>query len=90
MTESFAEEYDDTVALVREDAVERESVVTAQVVAASVVRAEGDRVEALLFVNQTTEAADLEEPRVDLNRVVVTLVPAGEADRWLVEDLDAL
>lgn len=90
MTESFAKEYDDTIALVREDAVERESVVTAEVVAASVVSATRDRVEALLFVNQTTEAADLEEPRVDLNRVVVTLVPAAEADRWLVEDIDAL
>lgn len=90
MTESFAREYDDTVALVREDAVDRESVVTAEVVAASVVSATQDRVEALLFVNQTTEASDLEEPRVDLNRVVVTLVPAGEADRWLVDDLDAL
>jgi len=90
MTEGFAKEYDDTVTLVREDAVERESVVTAEVVAASVVSAAEDRVEALLFVNQTTEAADLEEPRVDLNRVVVTLVPAREADRWLVEDLDAL
>ncbi len=90
MTETFAKEYDDTVALVQEDAVDRESVVTAEVVAASVVSATEDRVEALLFVNQTTEAADLEEPRVDLNRVVVTLVPAGEADRWLVDDLDAL
>lgn len=90
MTEGFAREYDDTVALVQEDAVDRESVVTAEVVAASVVSATEDRVEALLFVNQTTEAADLEEPRVDLNRVVVTLVPAGEADRWLVDDLDAL
>lgn len=90
MTEGFAKEYDDTVALVREDAVARESVVTAEVVAASVVSASEDRVEALLFVNQTTEASDLEEPRVDLNRVVVTLVPAGAADRWLVEDLDAL
>ena len=90
MTDGFAKEYDDTVALVREDAVARESVVTAEVVAASVVSAAEDRVEALLFVNQSTEASDLEEPRVDLNRVVVTLVPAGEADRWLVEDLDAL
>ena len=90
MTEGFAKEYDDTVALVREDAVARESVVTAEVVAASVVSATEDGVEALLFVNQTTEASDLEEPRVDLNRVVVTLAPAGEADRWLVEDLDAL
>ena len=90
MTDGFAKEYDDTVALVREDALDRESVVTAEVVAASVVSATGDRVEALLFVNQTTEATDLEEPRIDLNRVVVTLVPAGEADRWLVDDLDAL
>lgn len=90
MTDDFAKEYDDTVALVREDAVDRESVVTAEVVAASVVSATEERVEALLFVNQTTEASDLEEPRVDLNRVVVTLVPAGEPDRWLVADLDAL
>jgi len=90
MTEGFGKEYDDTVALVREDAVDRESVVRAEVVAASVVSATEDRVEALLFVNQTTGASDLEEPRVDLNRVVVTLVPAGEADRWLVDDLDAL
>jgi Mce-associated membrane protein len=90
MTERFRKEYGDTVALVREDALARESVVRAEVVAASVVSADADRVEALLFVNQTTDAGDLEEPRVDLNRVVVTLVPGETDDRWLVEDLEAL
>jgi Mce-associated membrane protein len=90
MTERFRKEYGDTVALVREDALARDSVVRAEVVAASVVSAETDRVEALLFVNQTTHAGDLKEPRVDLNRVVVTLVPADDDDRWLVEDLEAL
>jgi Mce-associated membrane protein len=74
---------------VREDALEQQSVVQAEVVASSVVEADADRVEALLFVNQTTAGKDLDEPRVDLNRVVVTLVPDGDGG-WLVDDLDAL
>ncbi len=89
MTDGFRKEYDDTVALVREDALKQESVVQAEVVASSVVEADANRVEALLFVNQTTAGKDLEEPRVDLNRVVVTLVPDGDGG-WLVDDLDAL
>lgn len=89
MTESFRKEYGDTVALVREDALSKESVVRAEVVASSVVEATSDRVQALLFVNQTTSGSDLEEPRVDLNRVVVTLVP-GEDGEWLVDGMDAL
>lgn len=89
MTERFREEYGDTVGLVREDALAKKSVVKAEVVASSVVEADADRVEALLFVNQTTDAQDLDEPRVDLNRVVVTLVPDGDGG-WLVDDLEAL
>jgi Mce-associated membrane protein len=89
MTDRFRKEYDDTVGLVREDALAKESVVQAEVVAASVVEADSDRVEALLFVNQTTSDKDLKEPRVDLNRVVVTLVPDGDGG-WLVDDLEAL
>ena len=89
MTERFRKEYDDTVGLVREDALAKKSVVKAEVVASSVVEADSDRVEALLFVNQTTDAKDLKQPRVDLNRVVVTLVPDGEGG-WLVDKLDAL
>lgn len=89
MTERFRKEYGDTVDLVREDALAKKSVVQAEVVASSVVEADADRVEALLFVNQTTDAEDLDEPRVDLNRVVVTLVPDGDGG-WLVDDLEAL
>lgn len=89
MTTRFRKEYGDTVGLVREDALAKKSVVQAEVVASSVVEANADRVEALLFVNQTTDAQDLDEPRVDLNRVVVTLVPDGDGG-WLVDDLEAL
>jgi Mce-associated membrane protein len=89
MTARFRKEYDDTVGLVRKDALAKKSVVQAEVVAASIVEADSDRVEALLFVNQTTDDKDLKEPRVDLNRVVVTLVPDGDGG-WLVDDLEAL
>jgi Mce-associated membrane protein len=89
MTARFRKEYGDTVGLVRDDALAKKSVVQAEVVASSVVEADTDRVEALLFVNQTTDAQDLDEPRVDLNRVVVTLVPDGDGG-WLVDDLEAL
>ena len=54
MTARFRKEYGDTVGLVREDALAKKSVVQAEVVASSVVEADADRVEALLFVNQTT------------------------------------
>lgn len=89
MTKGFAKEYADTVDTVRAEVVETESVVKAEVVAASVVSAEADRVETLLFVNQTTTGKQVEQPRVDLNRVVVTLV-RGREGAWLVSDVDAL
>ncbi|HZJ05732.1 MAG TPA: hypothetical protein VFD59_09705 [Nocardioidaceae bacterium] len=89
MTDGFAEEYTSTIEQVREEATATKSVVQAGVVASSVVTADPDRVEALLFVNQTTEGEQVEEPRVDLNRVVVTLV-RDDDQGWLVADLDAL
>ncbi len=55
----------------------------------SVVEASPDRVRALLFVNQTTTGAQLTQPRVDLNRVVVTMVSDGHGG-WLVDELKAL
>lgn len=89
MTETFSEEYTSTIEQVREEAITTESVVRAEVVASSVVSAEPDQVEALLFVNQTTTGKQVEEPRVDLNRVVVTLTRDGDQG-WLVSGLDAL
>lgn len=89
MTGEFEPEYTKTIDTVRPEVLESESVVRAEVVASSVVSAEPDRVEALLFVNQTTTGKQVEQPRVDLNRVVVTLV-RGDDGAWLVADIEAL
>lgn len=89
MTPSFRREYADTVKYVRKDALATRSTVKAQVVARSVVDASPGRVEALLFVNQTTTGSQVGQPRVDLNRVVVTMVPDGHGG-WLVDRLKAL
>ena len=48
----------------------------------------GGAATALLFVNHATTGRGSEQPRADLNRVVVTL-HRGEGD-WVVTDLDAL
>ena len=89
MTAEFEPEYTKTIDTVRPEVLASESVVRAEVVASSVVSAEPDRVEALLFVNQTTTGKQVEQPRVDLNRVVVTLV-RGDDGAWLVSDIEAL
>jgi Mce-associated membrane protein len=73
---------------VRPSAEQYKAVVKAQVVAISVVRSTPDRVVLLLFVNQTTTSTRLDGPKVDLNRVRVTMSKAG--DRWLISGLDAL
>ena len=78
MTSDFQEEYTQTIDQVRELATKERSVVKAEVVASSVVGADPNRVEALLFVNQTTTGDQVEEPRVDLNRVLVTLTRDGD------------
>lgn len=89
MTPGFAKEYAKTVEAVRPEVLQTESVVKAEVVASSVVSAESDRVRALVFVNQTTTGKQVAEPRIDLNRVVVTL-DRDDDGTWLVDDIDAL
>lgn len=89
MTDGFARKYARTVSDVRSTVLHTRSVVKADVVAASVISAEPDRVKALLFVNQTTTGKQVQQPRVDLNRVVGTLVRDGDG-AWLVSDIDAL
>jgi len=89
LTGRFKREYARTTGtVVRPSAEQYDVVVAAQVVSASVVRADADEVVTLLYVNQTTTSTRLEGPEVDLNRVRMTLV---ERDgRWLVSALDAL
>jgi Mce-associated membrane protein len=88
MTPKFKKKYADTVDAVRADARPTKAVVKAQVVASSVVSAKKDKVKTLLFVNQTTTRTNLAQPRVDLNRVEVTLVKDG--NDWRVDNIQAL
>jgi Mce-associated membrane protein len=58
------------------------------VASSSGVRAEENRVVVLLFVDQTTTSTRLDGPKVDLNRVRLTMTRTG--GEWLVSEVDAL
>jgi len=89
LTGDFKTEYTRTTdTVVRPSAEQYKVVVKAEVVSTSVVRATSDRVVVLMYVDQTTTSTRLDGPKLDLNRVRMTLVKDG--GKWLVSDLDAL
>jgi Mce-associated membrane protein len=89
LTGSFADDYTKTTtSVIKPTAEEVKAVVTADVAASSVVQADQNRVVVLLYVNQTTTSTRLDGPKVDLNRVRLTLDRVdGE---WLVSKVVAL
>ncbi|MGW1494447.1 hypothetical protein [Streptomyces sp. NPDC002402] len=97
LTGSFRDEYSRTTArVVAPTAAKYHGVVKATVVkppgggapAASVVSASSDRAVVLLFVNQVTTSTQVTGPRVDLNRVRMTLTRTSAG--WKVSAVDAL
>nr|WP_142214954.1 hypothetical protein [Streptomyces sp. SLBN-118] len=97
LTGTFRDEYGRTTArVVAPTAAKYHGVVKATVVkppgggapAASVVSASPDRAVVLLFVNQVTTSTQVTGPRVDLNRVRMTLTRTSEG--WKVSGVDAL
>ena len=89
LTGRFADDYAATTEkVVRPTAEQVHAVVRAEVAASSVVRASVDQVVVLLFIDQTTTSTRLQEPKVDLDRVRITLQP--RAGRWLVSGVSAL
>lgn len=87
-TGEFLEQYESATEGLVEQAEAGQVVVRTTVQGASVQEATPERVEVLLFVDQTTTRSGLEEPRVEQNRVRLTL---DDVDgRWLVSGLDAL
>jgi Mce-associated membrane protein len=89
LTGGFARDYKvTTTKLVRPGAEQYHVVVKAEVASQSVVSASAHQVVVLLFVNQTTTSTRLDGPRVDLNRVRLTLVKVD--GRWLVNKVVAL
>lgn len=84
---SFADQYD---ALVKDKigpaATKAEVVTEARVSASGVVSSSSDRVELLFFVNVTTRSSELDQPRTQGSRLVVT---AEKVDGdWLITALD--
>jgi Mce-associated membrane protein len=87
MTPAYRKQYLDTFdSLVMKAAVARKAHVEASVRASGVTAAGADRVEVLLFVNQTTTStANGGEPQTALNRVMFTMV--RQDDSWRVDDI---
>ncbi|MFC9245615.1 hypothetical protein ACFT7S_16805 [Streptomyces sp. NPDC057136] len=98
LTGSFRDEYGKTTkTVVAPTAKKYRGVVKATVAkppgagapaAVSVVSASPDKAVILLFMNQVTNSTQVSGPRVDLNRVRMTLVPTSQG--WKVSAVDAL
>lgn len=88
LTGGMLAQYDRTMAGVATSSRRDRTVVSAEVVDTAVVTASSSYARVLVFVNQSTDGDDLEEPTLDLDRVLVTLVRTG--GQWKVSELDAL
>lgn len=84
MTKSFAKEYGQTSDQIREAFISSKTEVEMTVEWAGVYRAEPDKVQVLVFMNQVVTRAG-GTPRVVPFRALVTVVPSGSG--WLVSDL---
>lgn len=88
MTDDMQDRYDRTMAGVATSSRRDRTIVTAEVVDSALVTATSRDARVLLFVNQSTDRDDLDEPTLDLDRVLVTLRHTdGE---WKLSELDAL
>lgn len=88
LTGGMLAQYDRTMAGVATSSVRDETVVSAEAVGSALVTASGSYARVLVFVNQSTTGQDLDEPTLDLDRVLVTLERGDGA--WKVSELDAL
>ena len=88
LADELREQYDATMARASDRTLRTRTVVRAVPVASSVISVVDGDAKVLLFVNERTTAADLGEPRVELNRVVLTMrrTPAD----WQVVEIDVL
>jgi hypothetical protein len=88
LTGDMLRQYDRTMAGVATTSRRDRTVVSAEVVGTALVTATPSYARVLVFVNQSTDGDDLDEPLLDLDRVLVTLVRTRGA--WRVSELDAL
>ncbi|QSR29614.1 hypothetical protein CFI00_03665 [Nocardioides sp. S5] len=85
MTGSYREEYDKLFKVLEENAPQTETTVTASVISSGIVRASGDRVQVLVFVDRPTTNRLSAEPVVYKDQVTLSMQRV-DGD-WLVDDL---
>jgi hypothetical protein len=88
LTGDMLTQYDRTMAGVATSSRRDRTEVAAEVAGTSLVTTTTSYARVLVFVNQRTTGDDLDEPTLDLDRVLVTLVRTG--GDWKVSELDAL
>ncbi|HSU03461.1 MAG TPA: hypothetical protein VLK03_12990 [Nocardioides sp.] len=88
LTGEMLDQYDSTMAGVAASSQRDRTVVRAEVAGSALVTATTSYARVLVFVNQRTDGRALDEPTLDLDRVLVTLVRDGAG--WKVSELDAL
>jgi len=86
MTDSFAEEYRQTTDQVREDWIEQQTIVVAELEAQAVITASDKQVEALVFLTQFIERKGA-QAAVTPYRLKVTMVETDQG--WLVSDVES-
>jgi Mce-associated membrane protein len=89
-TGSFTSQYDNlSVPAVKPLAIKYKVVVVAKVLAATVVdNSNLKQIKVMLFLDQTVTNTQLAAPRLDANRVVLTMVPVGKG--WKVSAVSAI
>ena len=85
MTPAYQKKYDALFSQIKENAPDVKAIVTVDVVASGIVRAQSDRVQVLVFVNRPTLRADKTDPTIFRDQVVMTMEQSG--DDWLVDDM---
>lgn len=85
-TDRFARQLVEITDALGQTLQETRAVSTATVAAAGVLSSDGNRVVVDLYLDQTIENANTESPRVDRNRMEVTVVHVG--DVWLLDQVE--
>jgi Mce-associated membrane protein len=88
VTGDFAKEYAQTTATLKATAQKEQAVVQAQVSAVGVISNAGGQVELLVYLDQYRRNANISGEKVDQNRVVLTMVRAGNS--WKVSRASAI
>jgi Mce-associated membrane protein len=87
MTDDFRKEYRQAMDSVARQTRRNQVVLKADVVAAGLVSADEHQARVLAFTNQSTTTQNSDTPRIDQNRVLVTLTRA-DGD-WRLSDMSA-